>query len=62
MQVALHVAGEVILFTWVEWLKEQEHLWVPAAEPIPVAAPPADSDAELAAAMQQVGSATALIQ
>ena len=42
-------AGEVVLYSWAEWLKEQQHLWAPAPEPEHV-----DSDAELAAALQQV--------
>ena len=45
------------MFTWVEWLKQQENLWAPAAEADPVAPPPVDSDAELAAALQQVSTA-----
>ena len=48
--------GEVVLYTWVEWLKEQQHLWAPASEPEQVPPERPDSDAELADAVQQVGS------
>ena len=47
-------AGEVTLFSWAEWLKQQQHLWAPAPPPEPISPPPQDSDAELAAALQQV--------
>lgn len=51
--------GEVVLYTWVEWLKEQQHLWAPLK---PEQAPPKrpDSDAELADAFQQVRSCSNL--
>lgn len=44
--------GEVVLYTWTEWLKEQQHLWAPAPEPEHVPSDLADSDAELAAHLQ----------
>lgn len=46
-------AGEVVLYSWTEWLKEQQHLWAPNK---PNKAPPQqmESDAELANALQQV--------
>ena len=47
--------GEVVLYTWIEWLKEQQHLWAPASEPVHDPHHPPDSDAELANAVQQVG-------
>lgn len=46
-------AGEVALYTWVEWLKEQQHLWAPAPEPKQITCEREDSDAELAHAVQQ---------
>lgn len=54
--------GEVVLYTWVEWLKEQQHLWVPTSEPEQVHPERPDSDAELADAVQQVGSCSKLPQ
>lgn len=47
--------GEVVLYSWIEWLKEQQHLWAPASEPEHEPHHPPDSDAELANAVQQVG-------
>lgn len=46
--------GEVVLYIWIEWLKEQQHLWAPASEPEHDPQHPPDSDAELANAIQQV--------
>lgn len=51
--------GEVALYTWVEWLKEQQHLWAPAPEPKQITCEREDSDAELAHAVQQVCSSAA---
>lgn len=53
-------AGEVVLYTWTEWLKEQQHLWAPAPEPEHLPSDLADSDAELAAHLQLVCNLPAL--
>jgi len=60
MQSGLFTAGEVVLYTWTEWLKEQQHLWAPAPEPEHLPSDLVDSDAELAAKLQQVCSLPAL--
>lgn len=51
----LKCLGEVVLYTWVEWLKDQQHLWAPTAGPEQPAPDRLGSDAELAEALQQVG-------
>ena len=50
----LSSAGEVVLYNWTEWLKEQQHLWAPAPEPEHDQTNHVESDAQLAAALQQV--------
>ena len=50
----LFCKGEVALYTWVQWLKEQQHLWAPTSEPKQISSERVDADAELAHAMQQV--------
>ena len=54
--------GEVVLYTWIEWLKEQQHLWAPTSEADQVPFDQPDSGAELADAVQQVGSCSSLHQ
>lgn len=44
--------GEVVLYSWAEWLKEQQHLWAPAPESKHAQTQYVDS--EVASAMHQV--------
>ena len=60
VQSGLFTAGEVVLYTWTEWLKEQQHLWAPAPEIEHLPSVLVDSDAELAAQLQQVCNLPAL--
>ncbi len=60
MESGLFTAGEVVLYSWTEWLKEQQHLWAPAPEPAHLPSNQVDSDAELAAKLQQVCNLPAL--
>lgn len=46
-------AGEVVLYNWSEWLKQMQHLWAPAPEPEHDQTNFVESDAQLAAALQQ---------
>ncbi|KAL3135682.1 hypothetical protein ABBQ38_006154 [Trebouxia sp. C0009 RCD-2024] len=50
---AQFAAGEVVLYTWVEWLKDQQQLWAPASGPEQPSPDRLDSDAKLAEALQQ---------
>ncbi len=60
MESGLFTAGEVVLYSWTEWLKEQQHLWAPAPEPAHLPTNQVDSDAQLAAKLQQVCNLPAL--
>jgi hypothetical protein len=60
MKSGLFTAGEVVLYSWTEWLKEQQHLWAPAPEPAHLPTNQVDSDAQLAAKLQQVCNLPAL--
>ena len=51
-----------MLYTWVEWLKEQKHLWAPATDPEHDTADHLAADAALAAELQEVAKALCLTQ